>query len=319
MAAATDLALALAEAEAARARLIETIASLDAATLARSRPGGWTLGRVLQHLAEAEAIYVRLLAHMRGAEAPGIDTAPIVDGASAVAALRATRARVVRAVAGIADDSLYRLVRFGHEEYSALSILENIAHHDDEHREQIEQILYAPGRLEAGRTERRPDALRPARAEDLPRLVEIYNHYVRTTAITFDLEPWTVGQRRPWLEQFRETGPHRLLVAERDGLVVGYAGSHRFRDKAAYDTTVETTIYCAPGATGGGIGKALYDALFAALTGEDVHLAVAGITLPNPASVALHERFGFVRSGIMHAVGRKFGRYWDVAWYEKRL
>src|SRR5581483_7650310 len=107
---------------------------------------------------------------------------------------------VVRAVAGIDDESLYRLVRFGHEEYSALSVLENIAHHDDEHREQIEQILYAPGRPESVRAELGPDAIRPARAEDLPRLVEIYNHYVRETAITFDLEPWSVEQRRPWFE-----------------------------------------------------------------------------------------------------------------------
>src|SRR5581483_5478546 len=188
-----------------------------------------------------------------------------------------------------------------------------------EHREQIEQILYAPGRPESVRAELGPDAIRPARAEDLPRLVEIYNHYVRETAITFDLEPWSVEQRRPWFEQFRETGPHRLLVAERDGAIAGYAGSHRFRDKAAYDTTVETTIYCAAEATGAGIGSALYRALFAALAGEDLHLAVAGITLPNPASVALHERFGFARAGVMHAVGRKFGRYWDVGWYEKRL
>jgi phosphinothricin acetyltransferase len=159
--------------------------------------------------------------------------------------------------------------------------------------------------------------IRPARAGDLPSLVEIYNHYVTQTPITFDIEPVSVEQRRPWLEQFAASGRHRLLVAESSGLLVGYAGTHPFRTKQAYETTVETTIYCAAGAEGQGIGRALYAALFAGLHGEDIHSFIAGITLPNPASIALHERFGFTLSGTMHAVGRKFGSYWDVGWYEK--
>jgi phosphinothricin acetyltransferase len=162
-------------------------------------------------------------------------------------------------------------------------------------------------------------AVRYATRADLPRLNEIYNHYVVATPITFDLEPVTVDQRVPWLEQFSESGPHRLLVAERNRAVVGYAGTKQFRDRRAYDTTVETIIYCAFDAVGQGIGPLLYGALFDALAGEDLHLAVAGITLPNAASVALHEKFGFTLSGVMHDVGRKFDRYWDVAWYEKRL
>jgi phosphinothricin acetyltransferase len=162
-------------------------------------------------------------------------------------------------------------------------------------------------------------SIRPASSRDVPRLAEIYDHYVRHTPVTFDIEPVTVEDRRVWLAQFSNVGPHRLFVAERDGVVLGYAGSHAFRAKRAYDTTVETTVYCAPEATGQGIGSALYTALFEALTGEDLRLAVAGITLPNPASVALHRRFGFTLAGVMHEVGRKFGRYWDVAWYEKRL
>ncbi|HWQ29240.1 MAG TPA: GNAT family N-acetyltransferase [Dehalococcoidia bacterium] len=161
--------------------------------------------------------------------------------------------------------------------------------------------------------------VRPASRADLPRLTEIYNHYVLQTAVTFDLEPVTPEERRAWLEQFGVTGPHRLFVAERDGVVLGYAGSHRFRARRAYDTTVETTVYCAPDATGLGIGTLLYRALFDALRGEDLRVAIAAITLPNPASVALHERFGFALVGVTHEVGRKFGRYWDVAWYEKRL
>ena len=165
-------------------------------------------------------------------------------------------------------------------------------------------------------------SLRPARNDDLPRLVEIYNHgdrYVINTPITFDIDPVTVEGRQTWFGQFADTGLHRLLVAQGASGVIGYAGTHQFRTKKAYDTTVETTIYCTPEATGRGIGRALYSALFDALRGEDIRMAIAGITMPNDGSVALHERFGFMRSGLMHAVGLKFGEYWDVAWYEKRL
>jgi phosphinothricin acetyltransferase len=159
--------------------------------------------------------------------------------------------------------------------------------------------------------------IRPARIEDLPRLTEIYNHYIIHTPITFDLEPVTVDDRRAWFAQFAESGRHRLFVAERDRIIAGYADSHQFRTKKAYDTTVETTVYCAPDATGRGIGRALYTALFDALAGEEVRVAIAGITVPNDASVAIHARFGFVPAGLMHDVGRKFDRYWDVLWMER--
>ena len=161
--------------------------------------------------------------------------------------------------------------------------------------------------------------IRPATIDDLPRIVDIYNHYIIHTPITFDLEPHTLDERRPWFEQFSERGPHRLLVAVEAGAVVGFAGTHQFRTKRAYDTTVETTVYCAHDAVGAGVGTALYRALFDAIKGEDIHMVVAGITLPNDASVRLHERFGFKPAGRFHAVGRKFGQYWDVGWYERAL
>jgi phosphinothricin acetyltransferase len=161
--------------------------------------------------------------------------------------------------------------------------------------------------------------IRPAVLDDLARLTEIYNHYIVHTPITFDMDTYTPDERRPWFEQFATSGRHRLLAAERDGLVAGYAGSHEFRPRKAYDTTVEVTIYCAPEAVGCGIGSALYTALFEALAGEDIRIAVAGMTWPNEASLALHKKFGFQQIGLMHEVGRKFDRYWDVAWLEKRL
>jgi phosphinothricin acetyltransferase len=116
---------------------------------------------------------------------------------------------------------------------------------------------------------------------------------------------------------YNASGRHRLLVAVSGGAVGGFACSSRFRPKAAYETSVETTIYLAAEAVGRGAGSRLYGQLFHALEGEDVHRAYAGISLPNPASIALHERFGFKRVAHFTEQGRKFGRYWDVAWYEK--
>ncbi len=161
--------------------------------------------------------------------------------------------------------------------------------------------------------------IRPAERSDLPRLTEIYNHYIINTAVTFDIDPYTVERRTPWFDQFALTGRHRLLVAEEKSGVLGYAGTMGFRPKAAYETTVETTIYCGPDAVGKGLGKLLYTALFQAIAQADVHRILAGYTLPNEASAALHEQFGFKPVGIFSEVGRKFGRYWDVAWVERPI
>jgi len=159
--------------------------------------------------------------------------------------------------------------------------------------------------------------IRPAVRSDLPRLTEIYNHYVVHTPVTFDIRPLRVEERIPWFEQFGQTGRYRLLVAELDGKVAAYAGTTRFRPKPAYDTTVETTVYCAPEFIGQGLGGQLYAALFQALGTEDVHRIVAGFVPPNPASEALHKRFGFRPVGTFSETGDKFGRYWDVCWLER--
>ncbi|MFJ9681009.1 GNAT family N-acetyltransferase [Streptomyces sp. NPDC101194] len=166
--------------------------------------------------------------------------------------------------------------------------------------------------------------VRPGIEGDLVALTDIYNHYVRETALTFDTTPFTPEQRLPWLRSHPEDGPHRLLVAQDVRIVgadsiLGYVTSSPFRPKAAYATSIEVSVYCAPRATGRGIGTLLYSSLFEALAGEDLHRAYAGITQPNDASARLHERFGFRHVGTYAEVGRKFGTYWDVAWYEKRM
>lgn len=162
--------------------------------------------------------------------------------------------------------------------------------------------------------------IRPARLEDLPRIVEIQNHYIEQTHITFDVQSFTSEQRRDWFHDHNDGRRYRLLVAEdRHRRIVGYACTGRFRPKPAYETTVEVSVACDPDATGKRIGTRLYEELFSILGSEDVHRAVAGIAQPNPASNALHQRFGFRPVGTFTEVGRKFGRYWDVLWMEKIL
>jgi len=155
---------------------------------------------------------------------------------------------------------------------------------------------------------------------DIAELVALYNEYILNSAITFDLEPYSVEERRrSWLCHYQTSGRHRLFVAEDAERVVGYASSSPFAKKAAYDTSVETSIYIHPDFHRKGMGARLYTRLFQVLETEDVHRAYAGITMPNDASVAIHKQFGFEQVGLFRAVGRKFGRYWDVAWYEKSI
>lgn len=170
-------------------------------------------------------------------------------------------------------------------------------------------------------SERTEVQVRPGVEEDLTALTDIYNHYVRETPITFDTAAFTPEERRPWLLSHPVDGPHRLMVATDADTqeILGYATSSPYRAKAAYGTSVEVTVYTAPDAGRRGIGTLLYKALFEALADEDLHRAYAGIAQPNEASTRLHERFGFRYVGTYREVGRKFGRYWDVAWYEKEL
>jgi phosphinothricin acetyltransferase len=160
-------------------------------------------------------------------------------------------------------------------------------------------------------------AIRRVEEGDLPALLAIYNHYVRETPVTFDIEPRTLEQRRAWFERFAETGRYQCFVALKDGEPVGWASSHPYKERAGYLVTVETSIYLSPEVTALGLGRRLYGTLFEALACEDIHRALGGIVPPNPASVGLHESLGFRLAGTLTEVGRKFGRFWDVAVYLK--
>lgn len=161
--------------------------------------------------------------------------------------------------------------------------------------------------------------IRRGTERDLDAINDIYNYYIAETAITFDIQPWNSEKRHNWFQQFDTSGPYQLFVADDGENVVGFAYSAQFRPKAAYDPSVEVTVYLVESAKSAGLGTKLYAALFAALAGADVHRAYAGIAVPNPASVALHKKVGFELAGRFSEVGRKFDRYVDVEWFEKRL
>jgi phosphinothricin acetyltransferase len=161
--------------------------------------------------------------------------------------------------------------------------------------------------------------VRPGEERDLVALTTIYNHYVTTSHVTFDDVPFSVDERRVWFSHYSPTGPHRLLVAEENDELLGYATSSPFRPKPGYRTSVETTVYVAADAGGRGVGNALYARLFAELADEGLHRAYAGLAVPNLPSRALHLRFGFTRIGVFREVGTKFGRFVDVEWFERPL
>src|SRR5215472_3621583 len=161
--------------------------------------------------------------------------------------------------------------------------------------------------------------IRRVEQADLPALLKIYNHYVKTTPITFDVEPRTLAQRQEWLDGFKPKGRHQCFVAAQDGHPIGWACSTKYKEKAAYDTSVEMSVYLTPDRHRKGLGRQLYETLIAALQGEDINRLYGGITQPNPASVGLHLALGFRLVGTQTEVGRKFGRFWDVALYERAL
>ena len=160
--------------------------------------------------------------------------------------------------------------------------------------------------------------VRAALSEDLGALTGIYNHYVINTHATFDVAPFTIETRTPWFTQF-DGARHQCWVALEGSDLIGYACSMPLKPKAAYATSVEVSVYVKDGLGGRGTGHRLYDRLFAELTKQDVHRAYALIAQPNEPSMKLHRAFDFEEVARLNEVGRKFDRYWDVHWLERRF
>jgi phosphinothricin acetyltransferase len=159
--------------------------------------------------------------------------------------------------------------------------------------------------------------VREGRTEDLPRIVDILNHAALNSNASFATEPTTVAERRDWFERFSSTGPYRLMVARCDEIVVGYACTNRYRELEAFRETAEVSIALDPAYRSRGVGALLYHALFESLAGEPVHTVLAGIALPNEASVALHRKFGFAEVGTLREYAIKNGEYISSLWMQR--
>jgi phosphinothricin acetyltransferase len=157
-----------------------------------------------------------------------------------------------------------------------------------------------------------------ARPEHLEAIAAIYAAAVETP-VTFDLEPPPLERWRATLRSTDPVAGNELIVALADDEVVGYAKSGPHKERGGYATTRETSVYVHADHRGRGVGHALYGELLARLERAPVLLAVAGVTSPNPASERLHVAHGFTEVGVFRGVGLKFGRTWDVRWYQRPL
>ncbi|MEM7096588.1 MAG: N-acetyltransferase family protein [Actinomycetota bacterium] len=152
--------------------------------------------------------------------------------------------------------------------------------------------------------------MRDATEADAEALLAIYNHEVTTGVATLDLEPRTLAGQIEWIR--RHQGANPVVVAEIDDDVVGFASLTQYKERAAYRTTVENSIYVAPGMQGRGIGNALLGEIVDRARLHGFHSVIARIAGDNQASIALHTRHGYELVGVEREVGRKFGRWLDV-------
>jgi len=156
--------------------------------------------------------------------------------------------------------------------------------------------------------------IRKAETVDAKTICGIYNHYVENTIITFEEQPVTVADMANRIREVTASFP--WLVFERNREVVGFAYASRWKSRCAYRYSVESTVYLAPEVTGHGIGRQLYRELILALCDRAIHSVIGGIALPNPASIALHEKLGFEKVAHFTEVGRKFDQWIDVGYWE---
>lgn len=158
--------------------------------------------------------------------------------------------------------------------------------------------------------------IRPAAQSDAPALAQIYNHYITTSTATF--EELEIGAS-DMAQRMMVIADHNLpwLISENAaGEINGYAYGAPWKARSAYRRSVEITVYITPGHSGAGLGTQLYRQLFKDLSARNLHMVIAGITLPNPASVALHEKMGLTHMGSFKEVGYKFERWIDVGYWQ---
>lgn len=161
-----------------------------------------------------------------------------------------------------------------------------------------------------------PPTIRLATPDDAEQIQAIYAPYCHTP-ISFESGPPSSGEMRARL--VKVLGQYPWLICEEDGGLLGYAYATQHRERAAYRWSVDTSVYVRQGRQRRGVGRALYTSLLAMLPLQGYVNAYAGITLPNPTSVGLHESMGFESVGVYKHVGFKYGSWHDVAWFQRPL
>lgn len=159
--------------------------------------------------------------------------------------------------------------------------------------------------------------LRPATLDDAEAIREIYNLEVTTSTATFDLVPRTPEEQRAWVTE--RSGARAAIVAVADGEVCGFGSLSPWRDRPAYATTVEDSVYVHRAHHGQGVGRALLEELVSTATAHGFHACMARIVGGHAASIAVHSRCGFEIVGTEREVGRKFGQWLDVILMERLL
>lgn len=159
--------------------------------------------------------------------------------------------------------------------------------------------------------------IREANTEDLIEIIKIRNYYILNSNALFETEPDTPESKKEWFRQFQSSGNYRMLVAEIEKQIVGFAYSSQYRSKDFFPETVEVSVYADQRHQGKGIGSSLYSELFQQLEQEDIHLMVAGIAIPNSGSVKLHKKFGFEEIGVFKDYALKNGNYISSLWMQK--
>lgn len=156
--------------------------------------------------------------------------------------------------------------------------------------------------------------IRSFHIKDIETLLNIYNYYVLNTIVTFDIEPLSMDAFTEKVNRINAKYP--FIVFEENGEILGYAYGSKWRPKPAYNNTVESTVYVKHGAHGKQIGTKLYTELLGLLKQKKYHVVLGGLTLPNEASVKLHEKFGFKQVAHFKEVGLKFDKWHDVGFWQ---
>ncbi|WP_163833414.1 arsinothricin resistance N-acetyltransferase ArsN1 family B [Spartinivicinus ruber] len=160
--------------------------------------------------------------------------------------------------------------------------------------------------------------IRQAKPCDAENIANIYNHYISNTVITFEEESISADEMNNRIQEIMSMGLP-WLIAEKNGEIVGYAYASKWNGRCAYRFSVEATVYLSPSAKSEGWGTKLYEELFSMLRESSIHVVIGGIALPNPASIALHEKFGMEKVAHFKEVGFKFGQWVDVGYWQVEL